>query len=120
MKRIRLIHADLMASSINDHARQKITETTTDYNNAYRTSTDIYHRRVKCQEEAQSVLQQNRMEVTKLTNDYNMRAAVAKGLYLKELLNWNLHKARQVMQNINLLRILCIWEQLQLFSASVG
>jgi len=100
MKRIRIIHADLMATSITDHARLRITETTTDYNDAYRQSTEIYHRRVKCQEDYQTKAQAYRMEIAKMNNDYSMRVSIAKGRYYKDLQNWNLQKARQVMQSM--------------------
>jgi hypothetical protein len=100
MKRIRLIHADLMASSITEHARARITETTNDYNNAYRLSTELYHRRVKSQEENQNLVNQHRMDMAKLNNDYSMRVSIAKARYMKEKQNWSLQKARQVMQNM--------------------
>ena len=101
MKRIRLIHADLMATSITEHARLRITETTTDYNNAYRLSTEIYHRRVKCQEEIQKMTKQHRMDIAKLNNDYSLRVSISKTRYMKEKQSWNIQKARQVMQNMH-------------------
>ena len=78
LKRLRLIHADLMASSIHEHARRRIAEATLEYNQAYRTSIETYNLRVKTQTELNNLTYEHRMKSAKLRNDYDLEVAISR------------------------------------------
>jgi hypothetical protein len=100
MKRIRLIHADLMATSIHEHARRRISEVTNDYNHSFRTSNEFYNQRVKLQTDLNTISHQHRMEVSKLKNDYTMQTAIARARWSKQKETWEIEKAKKKMQGM--------------------
>jgi hypothetical protein len=84
IKRLHLIHADLMASSIHEHARRRVSEATVEYNQAYRMSNEIYNLRVKTQSDLHSLMCEHRVQATKLKNDYDLEVAISRSRWQKQ------------------------------------
>lgn len=84
IKRLHLIHADLMASSIHEHARRRVLEATMEYNQAYRTSNEIYNLRVKTQSDLNNLSYEHRLQATKLKNDYDLEVAISRSRWQKQ------------------------------------
>ena len=99
-KRIRNVHEDLMASSMHEHARRRIAEVTNDYNHAFRQSNEYYNRRVKVQEDLNSIMTQNRMELSKLKNEYAMQVAIGRARWEKRRQEWRIQRAKKSMQGM--------------------
>jgi len=100
MKRIRLVHADLMATSIHEHARRRIAECTNDYNQAFRVSNDLYNQRIKLQNDVNAINHSQRMEISKVKNDYAMQVTLARARWQKRKEAWELQKAKKAMQGM--------------------
>jgi hypothetical protein len=83
LKRIRMVHSDLLASSLQDHARRRLADATREYNTALRASTECVERRQKYQLQIQSLTAETNALKTKLKNDYDVDCAVAKSRWLK-------------------------------------
>ena len=75
-KRVRMIHAELMATSIHDHTRLRITEATMEYNQAFRRSSQLYNHRMKLQTELNQVSYETRAKYGQLQNEYLREVAV--------------------------------------------
>jgi hypothetical protein len=100
MKRIRQIHSELMTTSMQEHARRRITEATNEYNHAFRTSNDLYNQRVKLQNDHTQIRERHLMELNKLKNDFNMQTALARGRWSKQKEAWEINKAKKAMQGM--------------------
>jgi hypothetical protein len=83
LQRIRLVHADLMETSIHDHARSRLTEATNDYNAAFRMSNELYDRRNLLQNQLNNILMDSRAKLAKLKNDYALQVAIERSRWLK-------------------------------------
>ena len=102
LKRIKLIHAELMSTSIREHARKRMEEVTLDYNTgkvlplvdfiwtdscltticvsrvtALRTSNSLFERRQSLQAQLQEMVTENRTYVNQMNSDYQVKLAVA-------------------------------------------
>jgi len=99
-KRIHLIHADLMASSIHEHARRRIAEVTMDYNQAFRDSSDVYNRRMKVQTDLNNLMTQHRLEASKLENEYNIQVTFARAQWEKRKREFEIQKSKKAMQGM--------------------
>ena len=100
MKRIRLIHADLLATSIHEHARRRIAEATNEYNHAFRTSIDLDNQRLKIQADITQMRERHLAEVNKITNEYTMQTAIARARWSKQKEAWEMSKAKNVMHGM--------------------
>lgn len=74
-KRVRMIHAELMATSMHDHARLRIGEATNEYNEAFRRSNDLYNHRMKVQADLAHVSQETRMHLSQLKHEFFQEVA---------------------------------------------
>jgi hypothetical protein len=97
IKRLNLIHADLMASSIHEHARRRVSEATMEYNQAYRMSNEIYNLRVKTQSDLNNLSYEHRVQATKLKNDYDLEVAISRSRWQKEKEAQDADLARRAM-----------------------
>mmetsp|Transcript_28636 Transcript_28636/g.42339 ORF Transcript_28636/g.42339 Transcript_28636/m.42339 type:complete len:898 (+) Transcript_28636:174-2867(+) len=95
LRRIRLIHADLMSTSLHQHVRRRIAEVTHDYNRAYQTSLDICVKRNKFQNELNQLSHTHRLDLEKLKNDYAMQVSLARNQYQKRKEAWELQNAKK-------------------------
>mmetsp|Transcript_24280 Transcript_24280/g.40231 ORF Transcript_24280/g.40231 Transcript_24280/m.40231 type:complete len:951 (-) Transcript_24280:88-2940(-) len=100
LKRMRLIHADLMATSIHEHARRRLAEVTNDYNHAFRSSNELYSQRVKLQTDVNTISHQHRMEISKVKNEYTMQATIARARWQKSKETWEIQKAKKAVQGM--------------------
>ena len=100
MKRIRLIHADLIATSIHEHARRRIAEATNEYNHAFRTSSDLDNQRLKLQADLSHIRERHLAEVNKVKNDYTMQSAIARARWSKQKEAWEINKAKKAMHGM--------------------
>jgi len=75
-RRLRLIHAELMVTSMHDHARLKVGEATTEYNRAYRRSNELYHHRVRLQTDLNQISYETRTKLAQLKNEYLQDVAI--------------------------------------------
>jgi hypothetical protein len=94
-RRLRMIHAHLMASSIHEHARRRIADVTMEYNQAFRTSNELYNQRAKVQSDLNNISFEHRMKVSKLNNDYNLDLAIARARWQKRKAEWEEHRAQR-------------------------
>lgn len=83
LQRIRLVHADLMETSIHEHARSRLAEATNDYNNAFRMSNDLYDRRTMLQNQLNNLILDSRAKVAKLKNDYALQVVLERNRWQK-------------------------------------
>lgn len=95
LRRIKLLHADLMATSLHHHARRRIAEVTHDYNRAYQNSLDICVKRNKFQNELNQLSHMHRRDLEKLQNDYAMQVSMARNQYQKRKETWELQNAKK-------------------------
>eukprot|EP00957_Ditylum_brightwellii_P066024 5007711-Ditylum_brightwellii.AAC.1 len=96
-RRIRLLHADLLTTSMHEHARRKISEATQDYNLAFRKSTELLNTRTKTQNELNKMLYQHRLAVTKQKNDHTLEVAVARAKWSKKKELWEMQRQQRKM-----------------------
>jgi hypothetical protein len=77
-KRLVLIHADLMATSITNYARRRVEQDTIAYNHAFRSSNDLYMRKMKTESEITGLAYEYRMKISKMMNDMSVSGAIYK------------------------------------------
>jgi hypothetical protein len=99
-KRIRLIHADLLATSIHEHARRRLAEATNEYNHAFRTSIDLDNQRLKLQSDLNMIRERHLAEVNNIKNDYTMQTAVARARWTKQKEAWEISRKQKAMQGM--------------------
>lgn len=80
-KRLRMIHADLMATSIHEHARVRVGEATAGYNDAYNRSRALFARRTALQTDLNQVSYESRAKVAGLRNSYLVEVAAARKIW---------------------------------------
>jgi hypothetical protein len=98
--RVRLVHADLLATSIHEHARRRISEATNDYNRAFRVSNELYNQRVKLQNDVAMIDHQQRLFLTKFKNDYAVQVTLARARWQKSKEEWEHNQAHKTMQGM--------------------
>jgi hypothetical protein len=74
-KRLRMIHADLMATSIGDHARVRVGEATAEYNSAYNRSRSLFNRRTELQNELNTISYESKKKIMEFRNKYLVELA---------------------------------------------
>jgi len=78
LKRIKLIHGELMASSMRDHARVKMEGVTRDYNACLRASNELYDHRQSLQGQLTRLINENRTFINGLQTEYQVKYAMAR------------------------------------------
>jgi len=82
-RRILMIHADLMANNMHEHARERIAFATNEYNTTFRRANEIYNRRVQVQTSLNNVLYETRVKGGKEKDNYALNVAIAKAQWIK-------------------------------------
>ncbi|KAL7577736.1 hypothetical protein ACA910_010500 [Epithemia clementina (nom. ined.)] len=97
LKRIKLIHAELMSTSIRDHARRRMEEVTLDYNNALRTSNAVFERRQSMQTQLQEMVTENHNYINQMNSDYQVKLSMARNNWLKRRREYERSKLDHLM-----------------------
>jgi len=94
LKRIRMIHAELMSSSIQDNSRARLEDCTREYNKALRHSNDLYEQRQNLQAQLNHLVMENRTFMSQLSSDYQVKLTVAHK-------NWDIRRRESDAQKMN-------------------
>jgi hypothetical protein len=97
LERIKWVHAELMSTSIRDHARQRIHEVTKEYNNALRVSNELHDRRQRAESQYQMFAHESRNQLTKIKIEYQNDFAVYKSRYLQRRREFEQKKLAQLL-----------------------
>jgi len=97
MARIRMIHGDLIATSMMEHARKRLTEVTRDYNNAFRASNELFDQRHRLQQNLNFFIAKSRNDLLKANNDYTLEVAIAKQRWMKQKHEYDVKRAQGAM-----------------------
>ena len=88
LRRIRLIHSDLVSSHVAEHARKRVADATSEYNKLYRLSTELNDRKVQVHNDLTKLLLRHRMEAGKRKNDHPLQVAIARSIWTRSKQKW--------------------------------
>uniref|UniRef100_A0A7S4ML36 Uncharacterized protein n=1 Tax=Odontella aurita TaxID=265563 RepID=A0A7S4ML36_9STRA len=94
-RRLLLLHADLLAHNIADHARKRVAEATEEYNTAFRKSSALQDQRVRVQNELNRMLREHRAQGSNRRNDHAVKVAVARTMHAKRREKWMVSRAER-------------------------
>jgi hypothetical protein len=97
LKRVRLVHAELVRSSMADFGRRKIKEATQEYNAALQVSSDLFaqQKQLSAQLHAFSAVAGN--DVTKMQKQYDVELAVARAQWNRRRVEFEQKKLQRLM-----------------------
>lgn len=97
LNRIRMVHGELLSSSILESARRLMAEATNEYNAAFRMSNQLFEHRNRLQQNLAYFLAKSRTELAKVNSDHALQVAIAKQRWLKQKHEHDQKRAQQFL-----------------------
>jgi hypothetical protein len=92
LKRIKAIQAQLIQASVQDHARKRVDEATSEYNATVKKSTELQGLKIRLQQDQQKMGAAARNKAQKLRNDFALEVAIAKSKWTRQKEDWGASK----------------------------